>query len=1035
MSRHVWVVIALIGLVSATLSSWSPLAVGSAPKKQVTAKYQVPPGFVVEQVAAPPLVRYPLFGAFDDRGRLFVAEGTGTNLPGEELAKKKLGRILLLEDTDGDGRFDTSKVFADNLVFPQGVLWHEGALYAASHPSFWRFQDTTGEGKADRRQELLTGFKFNGNGCDIHGPFLGPDGLLYWTDGRHGYKVKTRDGQKLEGLASRIWRCRTDGAEVERLCGGGFDNPVQIAFTPEGEAIGTMDQGPGDALLHYVEGGVYPMEHPCLREFAWTGPLLGSVQQYSPALPAALCGLTRYRSAHLGKEYQGSLFSTQYMLHRIVQNKLIRDGSTFRAEDRVLLSSDDHDVHLTDVIEDADGSLLFIDMGAWFTYGFPGNPLPRPEVLGGIYRIRRVGAPRTKDPWGKSLNLGKLAPAQLAALLDDPRPRVRDQVIARLARLGPAAAGTLEAVLRSKPPRSLTARRNAVWALCRMDSPALRQGVRLALEDSSASVRQAAAHAAGLARDEKCLPLLLTLLRVDEPPVRRQAAEALGRIGKAQAVGDLLDALRQGGDRFLEHTSIYALIRINDRSAALIALKDTSARIRQAGLIALDQMTDGRLTPELVVPLLDTEDDNLQQTVLEVIGRRPAWSDAVRDLLVRWLKAEKLTPAQERSLSNALLAFGGQNGIRPLVSEALADPRTISPTRLLLLRVMAQGRPDALPADWLMALGQSLAHEDHAVRRAAIVVVKAGGLKQFDSNLLELSRKASLPAEVRIAALECLAGRNKKLDADAFTLLTTHLTDKTDALVRLAAARTLGGSNLSDVQLRKLAESLPACSTLVLRLLLPAYSRAADVEVGKTLVKALEAAPAAEALASAALGRALKEFPPEVHALARPLRQKLAGRQQKQTAYLAELKKDLARLKPNHNLGRHVFFSAKVGCASCHRAETKGAQVGPDLSRIGQFRSHDDILESIVFPNLTIAPEYRTVNLVSRDGRIVTGLITWETPEAFFVRTTQLDEVRILRKDVEEVEPTNVSLMPEGLERSLTRQELRDLVEFLIRQK
>jgi hypothetical protein len=82
-------------------------------------QFRVPPGFEVEQVAAPPLVRYPLFAEFDDRGRLFVAEGTGTNLPGEELAKKKLGRIVLVEDSDGDGRFDASHVFADELVFPQ----------------------------------------------------------------------------------------------------------------------------------------------------------------------------------------------------------------------------------------------------------------------------------------------------------------------------------------------------------------------------------------------------------------------------------------------------------------------------------------------------------------------------------------------------------------------------------------------------------------------------------------------------------------------------------------------------------------------------------------------------------------------------------------------------------------------------------------------------------------------------------------------------------------------------------------------------
>ena len=91
-------------------------------------------------------------------------------------------------------------------------------------------------------------------------------------------------------------------------------------------------------------------------------------------LPAALCGLTRYRSGTFGESYRDRLFSTHYMLHKVVRHDLIRDGSTFRAEDTDFLTTTAHDVRLTDVLEDADGSLLVVDMGAWFTYGFPGNP-------------------------------------------------------------------------------------------------------------------------------------------------------------------------------------------------------------------------------------------------------------------------------------------------------------------------------------------------------------------------------------------------------------------------------------------------------------------------------------------------------------------------------------------------------------------------------------------------------------------------------------------------------------------------------------
>ena len=131
--------------------TFSVFAGGTRSARSDEPRFVVPDGCVVEKVAGQPLVNYPLFACFDDRGRLYVAEGTGLNVAGPELVQKKLGRITLLEDTDRDGRFDKSTLFADELIFPQGVLWHDGAVYTASHPNIWKLQDTDGDDRADRR--------------------------------------------------------------------------------------------------------------------------------------------------------------------------------------------------------------------------------------------------------------------------------------------------------------------------------------------------------------------------------------------------------------------------------------------------------------------------------------------------------------------------------------------------------------------------------------------------------------------------------------------------------------------------------------------------------------------------------------------------------------------------------------------------------------------------------------------------------------------------------------------------------------------
>ena len=145
--------------------------------------FSLPEGFTIELVAGPPLVDRPITASFDEEGRLYVSDSSGTNDPSAKQLIDKPHRVVRLEDTDGDGKFDKSTVFADKLMFPEGTLWHDGSLYVAAPPSIWKLTDTDGDGVADQREEWFKGNTLTGCANDLHGPYLGPDGYLYWCKG------------------------------------------------------------------------------------------------------------------------------------------------------------------------------------------------------------------------------------------------------------------------------------------------------------------------------------------------------------------------------------------------------------------------------------------------------------------------------------------------------------------------------------------------------------------------------------------------------------------------------------------------------------------------------------------------------------------------------------------------------------------------------------------------------------------------------------------------------------------------------------
>lgn len=391
-------------------------------------KHDLPEGYTLELAAAPPLVTHPIMGCLDDKGRLFIGDATGVNWNKEQLEKNPPNRVLMLEDTDKDGAYDKSTIFADKMTFPQGACWLDGSLYVGSPPSIWKLTDTDNDGVADKREEIVTGFDYTGNAADIHGPFLHPNGRLYWCHGRKGHDVKQKDGTVVDNSkACGIWSCKPDGSDVAWHSLGCGDNPVEVDFTIEGDVIGVQNlyytQPRGDTIVHWLYGGVYERadQLQAIAHLPRTLETMPVMYNFGHVAVSGCCFWRSYGSADTPVRNKGTehFLVTHFNTQRLVRMELTPSGSTYKAvENEFLKFHDSPDIHLTDVMEDPrDGSLLLLDTGGWFRIGCPSSLMAKSDILGAIYRIKPKKphtAPqlaRSADALVRKIDLKQLADA------------------------------------------------------------------------------------------------------------------------------------------------------------------------------------------------------------------------------------------------------------------------------------------------------------------------------------------------------------------------------------------------------------------------------------------------------------------------------------------------------------------------------------------------------------------------------------------------------------------------------------------------
>ena len=1017
-----------------------PLSAGAEPRK-----LQVPEGFEVEQVAGPPLVDRPITAAFDELGRLYVADSSGSNDPVEQQLAEKPHRIVRLDDADGDGRFDSSTVFADRMMFPEGTMFFEGSLYVSAPPSIWKLTDTNDDGVADERVEWFQGKTLTGCANDLHGPYLGPDGWIYWCKGAFAEQTHQVNGREWKSKAAHIFRCRPDGTGLEPVMTGGMDNPVDVAFTPEGEPIfsSTFLVSPGngagqrDGLAHAVHGGVFGKQNSAVDGHPRTGDLLPVMVHLGAAAPS---GLERYDAGAFGDEYRDNLFCCEFNHRKVSRHVLHPDGSTLRAESTPFVVSEDVDFHPTDVVVDADGSLIVVDTGGWYKLCCPTSQLWKPDVLGGIYRVTKTGAKPAADPRGLQIDWSKQTAADLWKLLSDERSAVRSRAAAALtARRDAAELKKLLRELDKAPPDATPVRTvlNQTWALVRIGTAESRALVCRALKHDDEAVRRAALHGVSLHRDAQAAKRLIEILASDSPANRRVAAEAIGRIGDEAAVPHLLSAAATADDRMLQHAVCYALLEIGDADDTRIGLHSESEKTRVIAMTALDQMPDGGLKATDVVPLLDSLDETARAAADWIVRRHPEWGQELATWLGQQLEQLTASSADEssvQSLQGLLATFAADGAVQELMARSALNLQLSIEARQLVLQAMARARPIPPPQSWLDALTSAVDANDPALLAVAVTTARAMPEpkprdEKLDRALLRVVEDSQIPAAIRIEALATIAAGLNELSSQNFNLVLGALSAETPVPVRSAAADALSRAPLSAEQLARLCGVIELAGPLELHRLLAPFARSTDQQLAATLLASLRNAAAISALRIDVVREVLKDHGPAVQQQIDELHGMVNVDLSSQRKKVAELQ--LLMSGGDVRRGHGVFHSTKAACSACHKMGYAGGLVGPDLTRIGEVRTERDLLEAVLFPSLSFVRSYEPSLVLTTDGRSVNGVIRDESSQGLLVATGPDQEVRIPLNEVDEMHPSTVSVMPAGLDQQLSVQELADLIAFL----
>ena len=956
----------------------------SARLKKALDSFQIEPGLRIDLIAAEPLVIDPVAIAFDEDRQMYVVEDRGYPDPAEGGLPTTLGRVALLKDTNGDGIYDKRTEFATGLTYPNGLMPWKGGVFVTCSPDIYYLKDTDNDGIADIRKVVLTGF-FATQTAQIRmsHPTLGLDGWVYVTAGLNGGNVISPEHPDRSAVSFKQTDGRFNPETFEFQVTGG-KSQFGLTFDAYGRRFGCSNRHP---IMHSV------MEPWFLRRNA--NLLFNETVQNVSKVEAEA---TVYPVSH-------SVTSADFIPKLIGRSH----AGTFTAASGLMVFNGSG-------LTPAHQGNIFICESA---QNLIQRQIVSPEGVSFKSKTPYEGREflSSTDEWFRPVSLqhgpeGALYLADMHRKVIDHPSYVPEEARAGLDWESGKTDGRIYRIVRKD---FVQKKYDAGTGLSSASATA-----SLAKYLSSAEEwERNTAHRLLLERKDPTSVPLITKVAVEavSPESRARAVWLLNSLGSLdlitlkKALTDKESGVREqavllAGNMFKKHPELI--------QAVVSASNDEAIRVRFNSVLVLGSMEGQQVVQALaIIAARDGADKWFRAAVLSGIEKRmPEFLSAFR----AQQKAEPVAFASVMKDLGQLFGNGASaEDCRVLLQEVLVSKGDIEGRIATMLGLAGgvSGRPKEF--------GSSPKGLLYAIQANNASGSEISALDNFVGSVLAIAGNQNEKTRLRISATALLAYTDFGRSHSALQKMMVPSTPPELLLEAISAFTRLDDPRGAAILLEKKAWSAytPRIKSAVVAAVVskPAFINELFIAIEKGTISGAE-------LSSADRMRLISDKNAEISNRAKILFRELEGgdRMKVYQEYKSALSSTV-----DAKLGKAVFQKA---CSACHTYQNEGGKVGPDLTGV-KNQPADALLLHILVPNYEVLPAYQSISVRTNDGRSFSGWLVSENENSLTLRTTFGTDESILRRNISSLSNSGLSLMPDGLEQSISKDEMVKLIAYL----